>query len=44
MSNPTPPRGLVKEEEPLESPLPLEIAIVMSVCSSVVWFGVEVLV
>ena len=28
MSKPTPPRGLVKDEEPLELPLPLEIAIV----------------
>jgi len=29
MSNPTPPRGLLKEEDPFEFPLPLEIAIVL---------------
>jgi hypothetical protein len=29
MSNPTPPRGLLKEVEPLELPLPLEVVIAM---------------
>jgi hypothetical protein len=36
MSKPTPPRGLVKDEEPLELPLPLEIAIVKCVFGGVV--------
>jgi hypothetical protein len=36
MSNPTPPRGLVKDEDPLELPLPLEIAIVNNLFGGVV--------
>ena len=42
MSKPTPPRGLVKDEEPLELPLPLEIAIVDCVFGGVAGVGFEV--
>jgi hypothetical protein len=42
MSNPTPPRGLLKDEEPLELPLPLEIAIVECVFGGVVGVRSEV--
>jgi hypothetical protein len=42
MSKPTPPRGLVKDEEPLELPLPLEIAIVNCVFDGVVGVKFEV--
>ena len=42
MSKPTPPRGLVKDEEPLELPLPLEIAIVKCVFGGVVGVKLKV--